>query len=432
MSGDPVVDEFDRTPTVAGTGGWVGPGIDDSQRGWAAQAMIRAEAALAQRLSATSEFDWQVMEALLHAHKTTARGQARLDTLKTDIAVAASSWDLSTAAGAREFQKFLLGKMGEIVTVVQEANDDDSSKQALTTALTGLYVADPAEIPAAAPAPGERPAPDSRRATEPVANPDDTSARIPPEADAELYPDAWYEDDPQPSVAAAPPWQPMASAPMVPAMGGGGEGPGFGAMPAAMPGGFPLGGLTSGWGGDDRPKDDDDRGDEAAAEDSPEPAQTSSADDQQPQDPQKPVTVRLPDGQLRSFADPRLAAVLQATVDGQPVTEAFRSQGIHIPPPGTPVPAPVAVATLRAGDIGVFTDRHALAVGDGKALLDGQVHLVENLRGPGFLGWQHPPVRFAEPTTPVPPIPTRTAWTPDIGMSLKSPAVTGMVNGSGR
>jgi hypothetical protein len=71
------------------------------------------------------------------------------------------------------------------------------------------------------------------------------------------------------------------------------------------------------------------------------------------------------------------------------------------------VTAPVDPARLRPGDIGVFTDRHAVAVGDGKALLDGQIHLAGNLRGPGFLGWQH--LRIAEPTAAGEPAPTRPA-----------------------
>jgi hypothetical protein len=46
----------------------------------------------------------------------------------------------------------------------------------------------------------------------------------------------------------------------------------------------------------------------------------------------------------------------------------------------------------------MFTDRHALALGDGKALLDNRIQPVAGLPGLGFLGWQHPP----EPDTDIP------------------------------
>lgn len=372
------------------------------QRGSAAQAMKAAETALGQQLSATAAFDRQVIEALRHAHQTTVEGRRRLDNLEVQIVGAAQAWDLSTAAGAREFQRFLIAKLGEIIRVVEEANDDDTSKRALATALTMLYSAqsgrDDPEPADKKPEPGDGPA---------------LSPAMPADAGDDTYFDPLPADEWEPGYRAVSPQSPeVPSMPAVPGLGG--ESPGFGAMPSAIPAGLPLAGLRP------EPRDGDAPGDDGHLSDDAVPGQDASPDDPdggeaaddvapEPGPDNGPVTVRLPDGATTTVADPRLAAVMQAAADGTPVAEAFRRQGIDIPPPGTPVAAPVEAARLRPGDFGVFTDRHALAVGDGKALLDGQIHLTENLRGPGFLGWQHPPVRAGEPASSGEPVPTRTA-----------------------
>ncbi|MEB3052237.1 DUF4226 domain-containing protein [Mycolicibacter sp. MYC123] len=382
------------------------------QQGAAAQAMKEAEAELRQQLSATAEFDRHILEALRHAGQNTVEGRRRLDNLEAEIVGAARAWDLSTAAGSREFQRYLIGKLGEIIRVVAAADDDDTAKQELTTALTALYTDNTGRdesSPAAQPPAG---------VTDPVLMPDVPAKAGPDEEDPWLDPDlddAYLDDElePEPGPAAAAHYQPgMPSMP--PNFGG--ESPGFGGMPAGMSPGLPLAGLGSDpfddigdqeypretEAEDAGPEDKADTDTAADADDAGGPAPEPPADD-------GPVTVRLPDGQTTSVADPQLAAAMQAAADGTPVAEAFRRQGIAIPPPGTPVTAPVDQAQLQPGDIGVFTDRHALAVGDGRALLDGQLHLAGNLRGPGFLGWQHPPIRAGGPA-PVPePVPTHTA-----------------------
>ncbi|MGH3563285.1 MAG: DUF4226 domain-containing protein, partial [Mycobacterium sp.] len=66
---------------------------------------------------------------------------------------------------------------------------------------------------------------------------------------------------------------------------------------------------------------------------------------------------------------------------------------------------------VSPGDIGMFTDRHALALGSGKALLDGQIQHIGNVRGPSFLGWQHPPTVGETPTPTQAPAPTRPSAT---------------------
>ncbi|OBJ28532.1 MULTISPECIES: DUF4226 domain-containing protein [Mycolicibacter] len=383
----------------------------DQQQGRAAQSIKLAEAALAQQLSAAADFDRQIIEALRHAHKTTLEGRRRLDDLEVEIAGTAGSWDLSTAAGAREFQRFLVDRLGQIIKVVEETNDDDASKEALATALTGLY----------------RGAPSDRHQPPPAA--DDQAFPVDPvDPDTEPYPDLLADDQPETDDQEAPQRLPQWAPPMFPGMGS--DGSGFGAMPAAMPSGFPITGPTPGWGRDDLPAEDDDLPEESAAADPLDGADADADDETSEQEPGErgPVTVQLPDGETTTVANPQLAAAMQAVADGQSVVEAFRSQGMHVPPPGTPVVAAVDVASLRPGDIAVFTDRHALAVGAGKALLDGQVHLVENLRGPGFLGWQHPPALAQEPAPPTEPVATRPARALGGLMRLKNAAPTVIVD----
>jgi len=393
---DDVLDAIDRIERAG-----------DQQQGRAAHAMKLAEAALAQQLSTVADFDRRIIEALRQAHKTTLEGRRRLDELETEIAGAAGSWDLSTAAGAREFQRFLIDRLGQIIRVVEEANDDDASKQALATALTGLYAATQSDR--GEPTPAEDGGPPSG------------------DPDTDPYLDVLADDEPEADDPEAPQGLPRLATPTFPSMGA--DGPGLGAMPAAMPSGFPLTGLTPGLGRDDLPAGDDYRPEDATAADAPDGAD-EAVDATPSPDPgeQGPIAVRLPDGETTTVANPQLAAAMQAVADGQSVVEAFRSQGIHVPPPGTPVVAAVDVAGLRPGDIGVFTDRHALAVGAGKALLDGQVHLVENLRGPGFLGWQHPPALAQEPAPPAEPVATRPAVALGGLMRLKKAAPTVIVD----
>ncbi|NDJ89284.1 DUF4226 domain-containing protein [Mycolicibacter kumamotonensis] len=375
--------------------GSVQPSPGAEQQGRAAQAMKLAEAALAHQLSASAQFDRQIIEALRQAHKTTVEGRRRLENLEAEIIGAAQAWDLGTASGAREFQRFLIAKLAEIIRVVEEANDDDLSKQALATALTALYAAQT-----------DRAAPVDSTAE---SDRDPASPPLDPDGDADAYLDPLPEDEPDPGYAFAPQRQPEAPVmPMVPGLGG--DGPGFGGMPAAMPAGLPPAGWLSDPDGGDIPTDDPFEPEQAMSVDDAAPAegeQTEEAASSETPHDDGPVTVTLPDGATTTVADARLAAAMQAAAEGTPVAEAFRRQQIDIPPPGIPVTAPVDPARLRPGDIGVFTDRHAVAVGDGKALLDGQIHLAGNLRGPGFLGWQH--LRIAEPTAAGEPAPTRPA-----------------------
>lgn len=398
----------------------------EAQHGLAFEAIKDAEAVLAQQLSASAKFDRQILDALWHAHATTVDGGRRLDALEIEVADAARVWDLSTASGAREFQRFLIGKLGEIITVVDEANDDDAAKAALASAVTGLYASQPDELGGRADEPTGSTTP-SPLAVVPVtdADSDESSSGLgtDPYLDA-LPPEELDAGTPTPEARGS---TGAASAlPQLPSWGTPGLGAMSGGMPGAMPTGMPLAGLLSGLRGDDGgaaeqyPQDATPPADEAASQ----RTDTEDHDDDAGQLSSQ-VAVRLPDGSTTTVSDPRLAAAMQSAAQGVPVADAFRRQGIEIPPAGTPVAEPLDAAKLRPGDIGVFTDRHALAVGDGKALLDGQLQLVSNLRGPGFLGWLHAPLGTREPAPTAEPTPTRPAMVEasQPGVQLPVPAV---------
>jgi hypothetical protein len=151
----------------------------------------------------------------------------------------------------------------------------------------------------------------------------------------------------------------------------------------------------------DEPAADETAADETAADTAADPART----------------VELPGGEIVTAPTPALAGAITSAVAGTPIPDAFRQQGITIPAPGSAVTAPVDVGRLVPGDIGVFTDRHALALGNGKALLDSRIQPIAGVTGPGFLGWQHPPApeptsttsETAAPEVPAPERPAPTA-----------------------
>ncbi len=352
--------------------------------GAAAEAIREAEAALARQNSVTAHIDLEVVTAVLNAHAAHTEGSSALQALQSEIEAAVTTrTDLDTPAGAREFQRYLLGKLHDIRTVVAETDLDDTSKATLAAALASLYASSgstageqPAPVPAAVAAP---PA-----ATPPAGDPPAPPAPAPPADRTDPLGDGFSDfgplefpdpaTDPGPEPAAVPS-QPAAAAPgaapsmpaipSVPSLGGGG-----------LPGLSPLGGLTS------LPAALADEPEDAASE---EPADEAVDGDADPAEPAEPADPAEP-------SDPGYAGVIAEAVSGTPIADAFGHQGITIPEPGAPVGAPLDSGQVVAGDVAVFDDRHALALGNGKALLDGQIQPIETVNRPGFIGWQHPPV----------------------------------------
>ncbi len=401
--------------------------LPDHQQGDAADAIRMAETALRQQNSATSQLDLQVVTAILNAHLNATEGKEALDDLQRDIESAVRArTDLDTAAGARDFQRYLVGKLKDIRVVIASANLDDTSKAALMAAVASLYSASDQTRP--------DPAGSDATATTGAAlgsgNQGDPSL-IRPDTDVEADPDypsaADVDDAPSTTPGPAPAASTAPAMPALPSMGGI---PNLGAsgLPAApnwspfagsaMPGPFEESDRHRRRVGDDADDidadDDDPLPDDRPTADDGEESRTPDNPDESPAEPNapaSPTTVALPNGQTVTAASPQLAAAIQAAVAGTPIADAFRQQGITIPPPGTAVTDPVDPSGLAPGDIGMFTDRHALALGNSETFLNGQIQHISTVQTPSFLGWEHPPAPAVSsaPTTTDPPTPTRPA-----------------------
>jgi hypothetical protein len=144
----------------------------------------------------------------------------------------------------------------------------------------------------------------------------------------------------------------------------------------------------------------------AAAPPLPTPAPTVPASGAPPGGPAlpPPTTVALPDGSTVSAATPVVAQAVKSYLSGTPLEVAYRQAGIELPPPGTPVTAPIDPSQLAAGDVGMFKDHYVAALGTGKVVQDGQVAPLSALTSsPDFLGWIRPsaPAR-SDPVTAAP------------------------------
>lgn len=407
---DPKTGQMIAPPRIgpAGRGPADGGDAPGHQEGAAADTIRDAEAALAHQNSATAQVDLQVVSAVLNAHQRNAEGKEALSRLQHEIEAAVQTRsDLDTPAGARDFQRFLIGKLRDIRDVVAGASLDDTSNSALMAAWTALYNSSRPETGGS----DEHDRPTSPRQSQPPA----ADTGLDPYFDALSADDSDLLPEDVPATAASPPMS--AAMPSMPGLGGGGV-PGGGAMPGwSMPGGFPLPPSLQSTGDDASPKDLDD-----ALLDTDDPADHTSGDDEQAGDhdpdpdgterpPTGPTTVTLPNGEMVTAANPQLAEAIKAAAGGVPIEDAFREQGISIPPPGTAVPDPLDPSRLAPGDIGMLTDRHALALGQSRALLNGQIQHISTVSGPSFLGWEHPPVPVGAdaPDSTDPPAPTRPA-----------------------
>jgi hypothetical protein len=371
----------------------------EHQQGDAADAIRNAEVALAHQNSTTAQVDLQVVTAVLNAHQKGAAGTEALTMLQRDIESAVTTRsDLDTPAGARDFQRFLIGKLRDIRAVVAGASLDDTSNSALMAAWTSLYNAGQ---------PGDAEAADKTPPVPAPVQPAGQTSLAPTEPDA----DAYLDDDVYPPFddLDSRPASTPAQEPSTPTFSGGGF-PGGAATPGlGIPGGFALPGPLPG--SNEAPKELDE-----ALTDDPEDRRPSDEDAHEDTEPAAarparsgPTTVTLPNGDTLTAASPQLAAAIEAAAAGTPIAEAFQHEGITIPPPGTAVPDPLDPAQLAPGDIGMFTDRHALALGESRALINGQIQHISTVTGPGFLGWEHPPVPVSAPEKTEPPAPTRPA-----------------------
>ena len=373
-----------------------------------------------------------MISAILNAHTTSVEGGATLRQLQRDVEDSVRSrTDLDAPAGARDFQRFLIGKLREIGAVVETASLDDTSKAALAGAWTALYEATKGES-------SEGGAPKDKAGDSPASsnagNGTDPAAELPaygadagtdPLLDELLANNAGWPTDgssasspAQPQPQSSPSTAPAAASmlPTLPTV------PGLSGLGGGLPGGLGADREDAGPGGGssaerpiDHPSLDELLGQidelDPTTEETPEAGPdsvTGDAADTEPADtapPDGPTPVRLPNGDTVTAPNPQIANVLKAAIGGTPIGDAFREQGILIPPAGTAVAHPVDPARVGSGDIGMFTDRQALALDRSRALFNGQIQPVASVSGPSFLGWQHPPAQGS--TAP-------SASTPDI------------------
>jgi len=402
------------------------PPVPNPAEGAAAEAIRTAETALAQQQSLTAQVDLQVVTAVLNAHAAHAEGAAALDGLQNEIeAAVVTRTDLDTPAGARAFQRYLIDKLRDIRTVVETADLDATSKASLAAALASLYASSspqappPQAEPHDADRPGPPPEPIPPQAVPEPRNASTTALLTDPGIPVDLGLDplpagedvgAAPRDVGSPASLPAPVAPAAVAPPPAAAMSAPAAGWGGGGFPAAtMPSGgglptLPAAALPdfSNHTGDDPPHRDVESKADPGAPDAKDHKPGGTEVDSGEERPADDLTVELPDGQRVVAPSPQLAAVISAAVAGTPIPEAFSAQGITIPAPGSPVMAPLDPAMLAPGDIGVLSDRHALALGDGKALLDNQIQTVDSLGGQGAIGWQHPP----EPLIASPPVQT--------------------------
>lgn len=390
----------------------VAPGLhpppSGESEGAAAEAIRTAESALAKQNSLVAQVDLQVVTAVLNAHTNHAGGVEALQRLQDEIEGAViTRTDLDTPAGAREFQRYLLGKLRDIRTVVDSADLDATSQATLAAALASLYAST-----ARAASDSSILDPMSAAGRTPVDTAADPLDNLDPQADAGLAaPGDCPPGNYLPGAAATPP----AAAPADWGSGAPTAAPPFsGGLPTLPTAGSSIPGssipgssipvspdLPAQW-----PYEKSDRGpgpepvlaDPAeAVSDSDENAspEISDVDD---------LTVTLPDGQTVTASSPQLAAVIADAVGGTEIREAFGALGIILPPTAMDAMVLVEPDRLMPGDIGLFSDRYALALGNGQMLLDNVIQPVEARGDPGFIGWQQPPepVQFVAPGASAP------------------------------
>ena len=110
-----------------------------------------------------------------------------------------------------------------------------------------------------------------------------------------------------------------------------------------------------------------------------------------PGDPQK--TVDMPGGTPVTAPSAERAAAMRSVIGGSSVTGAYEGQDVHLPPPGTPVLAPVSRNDLQPGDYGQFSTKAPIMyMGNNKIWMDGQLQPISALQSSSdFLGWSAPP-----------------------------------------
>jgi hypothetical protein len=110
--------------------------------GLSVAAIQARQAALVARHSEVSDVDSVLREAVARAHAATVAGLARIDAIAEEIERAVQNQAvlaLDTPLGNREFQKFLVAKQHEIISVIAEARELDALNKAVLQGITPHY-----------------------------------------------------------------------------------------------------------------------------------------------------------------------------------------------------------------------------------------------------------------------------------------------------
>jgi hypothetical protein len=112
------------------------------QAGLSVAAIQTRQAALVSRHGTAAEADRVLVEVLASAHAAIRESISRLDAIAAEIDRAApdrADQGVDTPLGAREFQKFLVGKQREIAAVVARAHELDRAQKAVLESLRTQY-----------------------------------------------------------------------------------------------------------------------------------------------------------------------------------------------------------------------------------------------------------------------------------------------------
>lgn len=435
---------------------------DEQNRGKAAEAAKELESKLQSRNDMSVEADRKLAQAVLNAHATSADAAKKLNGIQAEIEAAVKAQTaLDTPLGAREFRRFLVGKIKDISDVVQNAQLDAQSQKDVLAALSEFYRTRPegdqqgggTTTQNGGQGGGEGGAGGAGGGTGDLGG--DLGGGLGDLGDlgADLglggtTPDAAGQLGQLASGAAQ---QIPAAIGGIPGALGGAAG-GLGGIPSSLgsllgggaggggeglkdmlkgsskdksgldEGGLPsmlddpslnmLDGGESGKDGDHG--DDKDHGDgkdkhnnDNPAEPKPGAAAPNLLGTTLTPNTTGPVTVTLKDGAGGTMPvtapNRQVANVLEAIDKGTPAAEAYRQNNIILPPPGTAPTTVVDPHDLNVGDPGSYTDgRISVYVGQQKAYVDGHIQPISSAGGTGFLGWQHLPQQAAAPATPTP------------------------------
>lgn len=454
-------------------------GSTPDQEGAGIDAVKTLEEALKGQNSKAAAADRQLVEAVMDATSNTDAGKRKLAALQQSIEDAVErQTTLDTPMGASEFQKFLLTKQKEIIDVIEQADLDDKSKREILAGLSALYDAPGSPEDTKGNQDGGDNADSSASGEGNAAGTDQSSTTTGGAAPAAAGPDAAGLGDPladllsdpsltdpallggtdSPLGALGSQMPQMPSIPSIPGLGGGGM-PGLfgGGAPAssgladllkpkgddpaedpasissllndpALAGDYP-GPNDPGDPGADKPGSLLDQPDEPNDEDKPgektdNEAPTPGAPVPGPLAPPAPpgsgpTEVHLPNGETVTAPNPQLANVSKAVAAGTPIGDAFRQNGMTVPPPGAAVPNPVDPSRITMGAIGQFSDHQVYALSKDLVYMNGQIHPIADAAGPGFLGWIPAP---EVPTAPLAP-PAATVSSPAPATPMPSPSV---------